>query len=88
MANKKCWFRLLTTFSKAFTGMDVVDIQRWDQSKRNAREAAKRSLDTVFDDTYVDNAPDIRVMADLIAKPLRLGTIKFREGPHPTARYT
>ena len=82
---KNCWFRLLTTF----TGMAVVDIQRWDRSKRNGKEAA-RSLDAVFDDnaSYVDSAPDIRVMADLLAKPLRLGTMKFREGPQPTKRST
>ena len=79
---KKNWSGLLTTF----TGMAAVDIQRWDRSKRDAKEAARKSLEAVFDDRYVDHAPDIRVMADLIAKPLRLGTMSFREGPQPTAR--
>ena len=77
--SKDCWFRVMTTF----VGMAVVDEQRFDRNKRSGSEDGVTSLarqEEVGDDF------DIRVMANLICKPLATGQFKFRETAQPTAR--
>ena len=68
-----CWFRLLTTF----VGMAVVDVQRWDRNMRAGRMLRVGEGDADF---------GIKRMANLIARPLRSGKFRYREGPQPSQR--
>lgn len=71
---KDCWLRLMTTF----TGMAVVDMQRWDRHMRsNSEDASRRGLDGDF---------SIIKMASLIGRPLRTGALKYRDTQQPSSR--
>ena len=71
---KNCWMRLMTTF----TGMAVVDLQRWDRHMRSKSEdATMQGMDGDF--------PIIK-MASLIGRPLRTGALKYRDAPQPSSR--
>ncbi|KAL7525905.1 hypothetical protein ACHAXR_002386, partial [Thalassiosira sp. AJA248-18] len=71
------WFRCLTTL----IGMAVVDIQRWDRNKSSGEDGTKVHTTVVKEDDF-----DIKEMANLIAKPLRTGELKFRSAPQPSMR--
>lgn len=65
---KSCWMRIITTL----IGMSVVDVQRWDRNMRsnyNENSAAGKIEEdfSIFD------------MVNLIATPLRTGSLKNRE---------
>ena len=84
---KNCWFRLITTF----VGMAVVDLQRWDRCQREGahkKTRTRRNLHLEFDGEDIDVAYDfdIMVMADLIAKGVRLPRLRYRDTVQPTAR--
>ena len=71
---KDCWLRLMTTF----TGMAVVDMQRWDRHMRsNSQDASRRGLDGDF---------SIIKVASLIGRPLRTGALKYRDTQQPSSR--
>lgn len=75
---KDPWFRIMTTL----LGMAVVDLQRFDRNKRDTHAGTTLMLDDEVTDF------DIRMMANLISKPLTSGKFKFRETSQPSARGT
>jgi hypothetical protein len=76
---KSCWVRIVTTL----LGMSVVDLQRWDRNKRHGHVQHATEDDEIVDDF------DIKVMANLIGKPLVDGTFRYyRTVKRPSARIT
>ncbi|KAL7549478.1 hypothetical protein ACHAWF_012745 [Thalassiosira exigua] len=74
---KDCWFRLVTTF----VGMAVVDLQRWD---RNMRHHGKSTHALCLDEGDEDFG--IKKLANLIARPLRTGKLRYRDNAQPVQR--
>ena len=76
---KSCWVRIVTTLLR----MSVVDLQRWDRNKRHGHVQHATEDDEIVDDF------DIKVMANLIGKPLVDGTFRYyRTVKRPSARIT
>jgi len=74
---KSGWFRVITTL----VGMAAVDLQRWDRNV-SCGQSGHTLRDNGMDDF------DIIEMANLIARPLRTGELRFRNTPQPSQKRT
>ena len=74
---KNCWMRIITTL----IGMAVVDVQRWDRNMRS-------NYNENFAAGKIEEDFSIYEMVNLIATPLRTGSLKYRDKPQPTMRQT
>lgn len=88
---QNCWIRVMITM----LGMAVVDLMRWDRAMRvrHVEDISHLAVEYFDDDGDEDNTIvvqdyDVKSIADMIGRPLKDGTFKYREGPQPTTRMT